>query len=170
MTKFPGNDDAYSTGPLLQQGNRRAINLAKGTSLRDITAIVNAENPAEDICILLFEILPSLPEDVTLDFCTVVMHPDVDDYAPSDPEETDEDEDTEEMGSALADGFSSDECTSFDDVEIPCDVLTLRLLHPLRWDEHLYEGVGALRDAGIPLKLEYTTGSGAVCPYSPSDE
>ena len=68
-------------GPVLQDGTGRAIDLTNATSLCNITAIVDVENPAESISIFLTEILLSLPDSTSLDSCTVVIRPYADENA-----------------------------------------------------------------------------------------
>ena len=99
----------------------------------------------------------------------MVIRPYADENAQSD-DDTVVDRDNEEIGTAWAAAFTYDELPPFEGIRVPSDVLTLRLLHPLRWDEHLDRGVDAFRNAGIPLRLEYMTGSGAICLYDPPDE
>ena len=152
-------------GPVLQDGTGRAIDLTNATSLCNITAIAYAENLVEDISIFLTEILLSLPDSTSL----VVIRPYADENAQS-GDDTVVDRDHEGIGTAWAAAFAYDEFLPFEGIRVPCDVLTLRLLHPLRWDEHLDRGVNALRNAGIPLRLEYLAGSGAICFYGPSHE
>ena len=149
-----------------------AINLASAASLCGITARISNGNPAEGLTMFLLDILPTLPEDIRLDSCTVVLEdgfysstPDSDE---DEPEDEDEDDDNAETASEWADGFTTDLCPSFEDTHIPSDFLTLRLLHPLRWDEQLCKTMDTLRSVGIPLRFEHTTKDGSVLPYAPA--
>ena len=77
------------------------------------------------------------------------------------------DNDTVKLGNEWASGFDNQRL-GFDNVHVPCDALTLRLVHTLRWDDHLYQGVRALWSAEIPVRLEDTTRDDAVHVYVPS--
>ena len=150
-----------------------AINLASALSLCSITAFIWNGNPAEGLTMFLLGILSTLPEDIRLDSCTAVLKDYPNCMSPpgsEDDEPEDEDDDNAEMASEWAGGFTTDLCPSFENTRIPCDFLTLRLLHPMRWDEQLYKAMDALRSVGIPLRFEHTTKDGSVLTYVPAPE
>ena len=149
-----------------------AINLASALSLCSITAFIWNGNPAQGLTMFLLDILPTLTEDIRLDSCTVVLKdgfyictPHSDENEPSEPEE-----DTAQTAEEWTDGFTTDLCPSFEDTYIPCDFLTLRLLHPMKWDEQLCKAMDTLRSVGIPLRFEHTTKDGSVLTYVPAPE
>ena len=150
-----------------------AINLASALSLCSITAFIWNGNPAQDLTMFLLGILSTLPEDIRLDSCTVVLKDNPYLMSPHVPEydgPRDEDHDNAETAEEWASGFTTDTCPSLEDTHIPSDFLTLRLLHPMRWDEQLCKAMDTLRIAGIPLRFEHTTKDGSVMIYAPAPE
>ena len=164
----------YGLGPSLWglAGYPSAIDLSGVETLRSVTAISEASELRHCICLLLHEVLQSLPEGHRLNSCVAIAK----NYRPTcsnwsfDGAWTfgdDDDDDDDGIVTPFADKPLGQDLTT---CRLPCDYLAVRLLYPDRCDARLYDALQPLRNANIPVRVEYTTRDGAIHEYRPSEE
>ena len=151
-------------------GNYPAIDLSNAASLRDITATITLDHAVRDIAIVLVRILETFPPDIELESCTIVVRRHVWLGLESHAAQEIDDEECHELVQGWAENFEDDLCPAFENVQVPCEFVAVRMIHPLRWNKDLCEGLKAIWSAGVPLRFENTTADGAVGVYIPSHE
>lgn len=166
----------YGVGPaVLADGDvTNAIDLSCAKALRSITAICEASRLSRSICLLLHEILPSLPERHNLSSCVVLAK----NYVPGsaycrlfyDGEWSYYFEDDRRGDTGVTPFADTRFGHDLTDYQLPCDYLAVRVLYPDQCDARIYEVLQPLRDAEIPVKVEYTMRDGVVHEYLPSSE